>query len=328
MSGKAKHQEIAKHIDWNRLHTFLVVGEAGTFTRAGRKLNLSQSAVSRQISILEGELNTPLFYRTSQGLVFTEAGEDFFNTVKSISDKLAMGLARVNERREKPEGPLRITTTVAFGSAWLSSRMTEFHRIYPDIAVSLILADNIELDLLHRQADCAIRFRKQTEPTLVQRYLMTVQYHLYGSRTYLAKRGTPKKPEDLDGHDLIVYGDDAAVPIADMNSVLTIGRDAHARPRAPALCVNSVYGIFRAVDSGLGIGALPHYVAEEDPEIVQILPEFSGPTFEVYFVYPEELRHSKRIDALKSFLIEQSKGERKRQPRKRSVEPRAEEALG
>jgi DNA-binding transcriptional LysR family regulator len=328
MPAKAKALEITKQIDWNRLHTFLVVGEAGTFTRAGRKLNLSQSAVSRQISILEGELNTPLFYRTSQGLVFTEAGEDLFNTIKAISDKLAMGLARVNERREKPEGPLRITTTVAFGSAWLSSRMTEFHRIYPDISVSLILADNIELDLLHRQADCAIRFRKQTEPTLVERYLMTVQYHLYGSRTYLERRGKPAKPKDLDSHDLIVYGDDAAVPIADMNSVLTIGRPPGSSPRAAALCVNSVYGIFRAVESGLGIGALPHYVAEENPGIVQVLPEFSGPTFEVYFVYPEELRHSKRIDALKSFLIEQSRGERKRQPRRRGAESRTEEALG
>jgi len=305
-----------------------VVGEEGTFTRAGRKLNLSQSAISRQISILEGELKTPLFHRTSQGLVFTEAGQDFFNTVNSISDKLAMGLARLNEQRERPEGPLRITTTVTFGSAWLSSRMTEFHQVYPDISVSLILADNLELDLLHRQADCAIRFKQQTELTLVQRYLRTVQYHLYGSRAYFERRGFPTDPVDLDTHDLIVYGDDAAVPVADMNRVLTIGRPSNDPPRVPTLCINSVYGIFRAISSGLGIGALPQYIAEQDPEIVQVLPEYPGPTFEVYFVYPEELRHSKRIDALKTFLVEHSKCERRRVPRKRSEVSQTEPSLG
>lgn len=301
----------AETIDWNRLFTFKVVGEAGTFTGAGRKLDLSQSAVSRQISILESELKAPLFHRTSHGLVFTEAGEDLFETVTAISKRLAMCVARLNERREKPEGPLRVTTTVAFGSAWLSTRMTEFHRAYPDISVSLILADNIELDMLQRQADCAIRFRKQQEPSLIQRHMMTVRYHFYASTDYIKRYGMPKSPEDLDGHELIVYGEDSSAPVDDMNSLLTVGRP-DGRPRQPALRVNSVYGIYRAIESGLGIGALPHYVAEEARDLVEVLPELSGPTFDVYFVYPEELRNSKRIEALKTFLLDQAKGERRR----------------
>jgi DNA-binding transcriptional LysR family regulator len=287
----------------------MVVSEARTFTRAGRKMNLSQSAISRQISILESELRMPLFYRTSKGLVFTEAGEDLYRTVQSISNTLGLGLARLNEKRERPEGPLRITTTVAFGSAWLSSRMNLFHRLYPDIAVSLILADYTELDLLQRQADCAIRFKDQIEENLVQRYLMSVQYDLYGSRQYFAKRGMPRRPEDLDAHDLIVYGDEGSVPVDDMNSLLTIGRELRP-PREPALTVNSVYGIFRAVESGLGIGSLPHYVAEDSNDLQKILPDLAGPTFDVYFVYPVELRQSRRIIALKDFLVEQTKAER------------------
>ena len=313
-------------IDWNRLYTFMVVSEARTFTRAGRKMNLSQSAISRQISILEGELRTPLFYRTSKGLVFTEAGEDLYRTVQSISNTLGLGLSRLNEKREKPEGPLRITTTVAFGSAWLSSRMNLFHKLYPDIAISLILADNTELDLLQRQADCAIRFKDQVEESVVQRYLMSVQYHLYGSREYFARRGTPRRPEDLNTHDLIVYGEEGSVPIEDMNTVLSIGCDSRS-PREPALTVNSVYGIFRAVESGLGIGSLPHYVADDSTQLQKILPEFAGPTFDVYFVYPVELRNSRRITALKDFLVEQTKAERasgaKLRARRESVSARA-----
>ncbi|MCL4765839.1 MAG: LysR family transcriptional regulator [Hyphomicrobiaceae bacterium] len=293
-------------IDWKRLHTFLSVAERKSFTSAGRCLNLSQSAVSRQISILEKELQTPLFLRTSQGLVLTEAGDDFFATVRAMANKLSMGVARINEWREKPEGPLRITTSLAFGSGWLTARINTFHQVYPGISLSLLLVDDLELDLLLREADCALRFARQKHPSLIQRMLMKVRYHVFASQEYLDRRGTPRTAHDLDLHDIIVYGDDVPAPITDMNWLLTV--DAPPRePRTPTLRVNSVYGIYRAVESGLGIAALPYYVTEEAPDLVEILPELRGPSFEVFFVYPEELKHSKRIQALRDFLVDESR---------------------
>jgi DNA-binding transcriptional LysR family regulator len=199
-------------LDWKRLHTFLTVAECSSFTSAGRTLNLSQSAISRQISLLERELQTPLFLRTSQGLVLTEAGEDFFATVKTMANKLSMGIARINEWREKPEGPLRITTSVAFGSAWLTSRMNKFHQVYPGISLSLLLVDDLELDLLLRRADCALRFARQKHPSLIQRLLMKVRYHVFASREYLDRHGVPKTASDLEKHEIIVYGDDVPAP--------------------------------------------------------------------------------------------------------------------
>ncbi len=290
--------------EWKRLHTFLTVAEAGSFTRAGRDLKLSQSAVSRQVSMLEEELQTSLFHRSSRGLVLTEAGEDFYETVKAMDNKLAMGIARINERQAKPEGPLKITTTVAFGSAWLTSRMNKFHQLYPDIAVSLLLADNIQLDLSLRQADCAIRFARQTQLNLVQRYLMTIRYHVYASQAYIEEHGKPKKAEDLDKHDLIVFGDDAPAPVPEINWLLTEGV-AKGTPRKPALMVNSVYGIYRAVESGVGIAALPYYMSERSEDLTEILPKLEGPDMDVFFVYPEELRHSRRIQVVRDFLLEQ-----------------------
>lgn len=299
-----------KTMDWDRLRVFYIVVAAKSFTGAGRLLDLSQSAVSRQIAALERELRVALFHRHARGLVLTEAGEDLYRAVSEMADRMAVGLASINECREAPRGPLKITTSLAFGSAWLTSRVNKFHLKYPDITISLLLVDNLELDLFLRQADVAIRFAPQTQPNLIQLRLMTIRYHVFASKEYLQRRGVPKSPQDLDQHDIIVYGDDVPTQFTDMNWLLEAGA-APGVPREPALRVNSVYGIFRAVLSGLGIAALPYYVVEEAPALVEILPELEGPMMQAYLVYPEELRHSRRIDAVRDFLLDEVREEAK-----------------
>lgn len=291
-------------MDWDRLRIFLAVAEAGSFTRAGKALNLSQSAVSRQIGGLEEGLNISLFHRHARGLVLTEPGEEFHKAVQEMAAKLALAEGRINESRENPQGPLRITTTVAFGSAWLTSRMNKFLGHYPDIAVSLVLVDGEELDLSMGQADVAIRFATQTQPNLVRRHMMSIRYHVFASKDYIAEYGTPLSAEDLDQHALIVYGEDSPAPVAGINWLLDAGVES-GRMRKPALRVNNVYGIYRAIQSGLGIGALPYYMSEDSEGLVEILADLHGPSFDVFFVYPEELRRSKRIAVVRDFLIGQ-----------------------
>ncbi len=287
-------------MDWDKLRVFHAVAEAGSFTHAGDTLNLSQSAVSRQISGLEESLQVKLFHRHARGLKLTEQGEALFQTAHDVFGKLAMAEARIAESKERPQGPLKVTTTVAFGSVWLTSRIKEFLTLYPDIDVSLVLADT-ELDLSMREADAAIRMMPPTQPDLIQRLLMTMRYHVYAAPEYLEEKGMPRKPEDLDDHKIIVYGEDAAPPVENLNWLLEAG--AKDGPRQPVLRVNSIYGIYRAVQSGLGIGALPDYMSRQAGNLVEILPELRGPTIDVYFVYPEELRKSKRIGVLRDFLV-------------------------
>ena len=293
-------------MDWNQLRVFSTVADVGSFTGAGKVLNLSQSAVSRQIGALEGALGVMLFRRHASGIILTEPGSELQTAVREMSSRLALALGHINEHRETPEGPLRITTSATFGSAWLSARMNDFLAQYPDISVSLLLVDNLELDLSQGQAEVAIRFDRPTQPNLVQRRFMTIHYHVFASKEYLEEHGVPEKAEDLDDHKLIVYGEDVQAPITDINWLLTAGRPPDT-PREPALRVNSVYGIYRAVRSGLGIAALPYYLSEEAPNLVEILPDLEGPSIDGYFVYPEELRHSKRIGVLRDFLLSEVK---------------------
>ena len=140
------------------------------------------------------------------------------------------------------------------------------------------------------------------QPDLIQRHLVSVPTHIYAAPEYLKKQGMPQKPEDLDKHRLIVYGEDARPPVQNVNWLLEAGTRP-GQERKPILSVNNFYAMLRAVLSGLGIAALSDFMANEHSELVRILPEFTGPPVEAYFVYPEELRTSKRISVFRDFLL-------------------------
>ena len=288
-------------MDWDKLRVFHAVAEAGSFTHAGDSLNLSQSAVSRQISGLEESLQVPLFHRHARGLILTEQGELLYRTARDVFAKLSMTEAMLSESKDRPKGPLKVTTTVAFGSAWLTPRIKEFLDLYPEVSLTLIVDDG-ELDLSMREADVAIRMSPPRQPDLVQRHLMTVRSYAFASPEYIKKHGLPGKPEDLDSHHLIIYGEDQPPPTQATNWLIDAGTKPGAE-RKPILRVNNIHGIYRAVQSGLGIGAIPSYMLPEASEMVRVLPELAGPTIEAYFVYPEELRPSKRIAVFRDFLI-------------------------
>ncbi|NIZ00042.1 LysR family transcriptional regulator [Thalassospira lucentensis] len=290
-------------MDWDKLRVFHAVAEAGSFTHAGENLNLSQSAVSRQISALEESVKVPLFHRHARGLILTEQGELLYRTAHDVFAKLSMAEARIRESKERPSGPLKVTTTVAFGSTWLTPRINEFLERYPEIELSLVLNDE-ELDLAMREADVAIRMQPPRQADLVQRQLMTLRYHVFASPEYIKQYGMPKTPEELKDHRLIIYGADARPPVSNVNWMMATAQQFKPDMR-PILKLNNIYGIFRATESGLGISALPDYLLPTTSNLVRILPELEGPSFDAYFVYPEELRHSKRIAVFRDFLIEE-----------------------
>ena len=291
-------------MDWDKLRIFHAVAEAGSFTHAGETLNLSQSAISRQISSLEQSLNLPLFHRHARGLILTEQGEDLYITAHEVFHQLAMAEARLTESKERPQGPLNITTTVGFGSVWLTPRIKEFMDLFPAIDVSIILVYD-DLDLSMREADVAIRLTAPRQPDLIQRHLMSLHYNVYASPEYLKGHGMPKIPQDLDDHKIVIFGEevgDQTDLIPALNFLMEAGRGKR-KPRQPVLKVNNIYGIYRAVLSGVGIGALPDYFIEDSSSLIRILPEMQSPDTDVFFVYPEELRQSARIAVFRDFLV-------------------------
>ncbi len=287
-------------MDWDKLRVFHAVAEAGSFTHAGDTLNLSQSAVSRQISALEEALSVPLFHRHARGLILTEQGDQLNRTVREVFAKLAMTEALLTESRDKAAGRLKVTTTVGFGSTWLAPRLPAFLDAHPDISVGLLLDDG-DLDLAMREADVAIRMHPPKQPDLIQRHLMEIEWVVCAAPSYLSKYGTPRSIEDLDNHKLVLFGD-YHPPVAEINWLAETGRRPGS-PRRAVLEVNNIASMAQTIIAGLGIGTLPNWMAPEMEGLTRLLPDVARPKVDCYFVYPEELRNSKRVAVFRDFLL-------------------------
>ncbi|KAA2214697.1 LysR family transcriptional regulator [Teichococcus oryzae] len=287
-------------LDWDKLRVFHAVAEAGSFTHAGESLNLSQSAVSRQIQALEEALAVPLFHRHARGLILTEQGETLNRTVREVFAKLAMTEALLTESRERAAGRLKVTTTTGFGATWLAPRLRKFMALNPDVTITMLL-DDADLDLAMREADVAIRMHPPKQPDLIQRHVATFGWKVVGHADYLKQAGIPQRPEDLDAHRLIVYGD-YRPPVESINWLLEAGRRPGS-PRRAAVEVNSLPAMLHAVRSGLGLAALPDYMGDQLDDLVPVLQDYKAPRIDAYFVYPEEMRNSKRVGVFRDFLV-------------------------
>lgn len=288
-------------LDWDKLRVFHAAAEAGSFTHAAETLRLSQSAISRQVSALEQDVGVPLFHRHARGLVLTEQGEMLYQTAHEVLMKLEGVKARLTETKDRPSGPLRVTTTVGLGSGWLTERVQEFLDLYPEIQLQLILA-NEELDLTLRQADCAIRLRQPQQPDLIQRRLFTVHLHLFASPSYVNKYGKPRTIEELDKHRIVTFGEPVPHHLTDMNWLETAGRPEGSR-RLATLQINNIMSIKVAVQRGAGIAMLPDYIVDKDSGLVQVMPETEVPSFDTYFCYPDAMKNQVKLHVFRDFLI-------------------------
>lgn len=292
-------------MDWDKVRIFHIVAEAGSFTKAGDEMDMSQSAVSRQISSLEADLKVALFHRHARGLILTEQGELLYKTAHDVFNKLLTTQTMLEDASDKPFGELRVTTTVGFGSAWLTPRLNSFINLYPGIQLQIILSDE-ELDIAMREADVAIWLREPSQQDLIRRPMFTVHFHVYAANSYIKKFGMPKNLDDMDNHRILTFGGKAPKPMEKLNWLETAGLKANEK-RTPAVTINNLYSLRQAVKRGVGIAVLPDYLAKDDEELVNVLPDADVPNLNTYFVYPEELRNSKRITVFRDFLLAEAR---------------------
>lgn len=288
-------------MDWDKLKVFHAAADAGSFTRAGDFLGLSQSAVSRQVSSLEADLKTPLFHRHARGLVLTEQGDLLFRTTQDVILKLEAARAALSDSREQPNGELRVTTTVGIGTYWLTPRVGEFLELYPDIRLKLLMTEQ-ELDLSMREADIGLRLRQPEQGDLIQRRLFTMHFHVYASPDYIQRYGQPRDIDDIDRHRIITWGGTAGTFLQNVNWLNTIGRGAKT-PREAVFEVNNLGGVKSAVEKGIGLAVLPDYIVGRESPLMQVLTEAEMPSLDTYFVYPEEMKNLARIQVFRDFLV-------------------------
>ncbi|MEM9012927.1 MAG: LysR family transcriptional regulator [Pseudomonadota bacterium] len=285
-------------MDWDKLRIFHTVAAAGSLTHAGDRLHLSQSAVSRQIRALEENLHATLFHRHARGLILTEQGELLFEATREMMRRLDTATARIRDAEEAVAGELRVTTTTGFGTLWLAPRLGRLYAQHPNLKIDLNLDEQV-LDLPMREADIAIRMKEPSQADLIRRRLMEVRMGFYASRDYAAAHGLPETDKALREHRLVGFSPGAAQISAGAEWL----QPFFAESETSSLTVNSYFGILQAVLNGLGIGALPDYLAIDTPELVPVRPERQSRPVPVYLAYPEELRQSKRVVAFRDFIL-------------------------
>lgn len=286
-------------MDWDKLKIFHAVTQAGSFTKAAEVLNLSQSAISRQIQSLEYELKTTLYERHARGLSLTDNGEILYKTANEVISKIKEVESDLMDKKDKPSGKIVVTTVVGFGGIWLTPRIQEFMEKNPDIEVELIVTDQ-ELDLSTREADIAIWMRQPKQLNYIQKKLIDINYHIYGSSKYLEKSGVPRTVKDLDKHNLITYGRGTPSPLSQKEWILKLGTK---NKRKSVMKVNNIYALLLAVDSGVGLAALPDYMTIGKPGLVKVLGEINGPKYEAHFVFPQSLKNVARVQAFRDFIF-------------------------
>lgn len=293
-------------MDWDKLRIFYSVAEAGSLTHAGVSLNLSQSAVSRQISALETEVGSKLFIRHARGLVLTQEGDILFRTVRSVFSQLSSVKSRIAEAKDVLTGTLKVAATVGVGTMWLPNRLGKFMEAYPDIKLEFVLTDG-DVDFNMREADCAIRFgsSKAVQTDLVKQHLFNVSLNIYATEYYFKRHGRPKSIEELDQHSLIAFGGHSVAPVDSVNWLLRLG----AKPgvmRQPRIELANAYGILQCVRQGIGIATLADYIARDYSDLVQLFPDISHPVSELIMVYPKEMAGSQKIAVFLDFLRAES----------------------
>ena len=289
-------------MDWDKLRTFHIVSEAGSFTHAGSTLGLSQSAISRQISSLENSLDVKLFQRHARGLVLTEAGELLSATARDIFGRLNILEGQLADSKNQLSGSLRITAPDFLGSTWLVPKLKALHKKYPQLQLNLLFDDRI-LNLSLREADVAIRLYKPDQNDIAHHAIGKIDFKICGSKDYFKQNGKPETVKDLKDHSLIGYPNNVPAPYEDPNWLLRKA-NIEFQNNPKLIQMNSQFAILRAVANGMGLAALPDYLYEQDKNLETCLDDLKRPSVTMYYVYMEDRKSSSRIQLLKDYLLQ------------------------
>jgi DNA-binding transcriptional LysR family regulator len=288
----------------DRIDAFRVyvrVVETGSFSRAARDLGITQPTVTRQIAGLEERIGGRLLNRNTRRLSVTDLGQLYYERGKALLDLFEDTENLARGRQGPLQGRLRIGTSVAFGRRVVTPLILRFMRDYPLLEVDLSFEDTY-VDLVAQGIDVAVRMGKLADSSLGARYLGLNPWVTVASPDYLKARGSPKVPQDLKRHNVLVYstvqGDDHLQYIDKRTGRISVA--VHGSFRS-----NNLSSILAAVREGMGIAALPMYVAAQSlrtAHVKPVLTDCSMPSQEIHAVYPSPKLVPAKVNALIDYM--------------------------
>jgi DNA-binding transcriptional LysR family regulator len=279
---------------------FARVVEARSFTAAAAALDLSKSAVSKQVARLEDRLGARLLNRTTRRLSLTEVGAAFYERCARILAEVEDAELAVGRLQDAPRGTLRINAPMSFGQLHLAPAVADFLNGHPGLAIDLTLNDRI-VDLVEEGYDVAIRISRLADSSLIARRLVPSRRVVCGSPAYFERHGVPRHPADLRRHNCLLY---SYLPSAE--EWRFIGPDGPAAVRVSGtLRANNGDALEAAMLTGLGVALQPTFIAGRDLQagrLVAVMPDYVDESASVYAVYPHSRHLSAKVRAFIDFL--------------------------
>ena len=282
-------------LDWNDFRYFLAIERAGSLAAAARELGVEHTTVGRRLSALENELGARLFLRGPDGLSATEAGRGILPLAREIAERFDAIERRISGSDDRIEGTVRVSTSEAI-SGYFVKQFAALRTQHPGLIVQ-ILSGNHSADLMRGEADLALRAREVTEPDLLARKVVSAGWSLYAACDYVARKGVPAAPEELRGHDVIGFDDSLG------NTPGGIWLGAHAQGATIVMRGNSIVAAMNAAICGVGVCAVPCFLAENEPLLRRLTPQVVGAR-DIFLVVHPDLARVARVRAVMDFLVE------------------------
>ncbi|MFD2166228.1 LysR family transcriptional regulator [Thalassotalea euphylliae] len=281
-------------MNWDDLRIFLEVSRTEKLSVAAKRLSLDPSTVSRRLHQLEESLSTQLFERTTSGHFLTEDGTKLVESARKIEQNAAMAFEQIANQNQGDSGVVRIGVTEAFGNHFVAPNLKELKALHPQIDIDLLhFGRNVKIS--RNEADIAIAIEKPKGTSMIVTKLTDYTLKLYGSKSLL-KSCPPNSISDLSAMSWVTYVDNLLFT-EQLSFLDEIGTDI-----VPSFRSTSVNSQFAAIKSGLGIGILPCFLAETDPELTPVLPDTICLTRSFWLVTHPELKRLKRVSIVWDYL--------------------------
>lgn len=277
-------------LNWDDLRFLLALRRAGSLNGAARLLGVETSTASRRMSSLEASLGAQLAARTPEGLVLNDAGQLAAQLAETIDAGIQQLERRIGGDDQRPEGLVRLATTESMATL-LMRGLGPLREEYPKIHVELAVG-SAALDLIRREADIAIRFFRESNPTLIAKKLGDVGWSVYASRAYVESTGVSLGAARdgclLAGQRVVGYrGAAGRAPGA-------LWLAEHSRQEDVVFAGDSVMAVWNAVKAGFGVSALPCFVAYGEPAMVRLTAAVVATT-EAFLVIPPDHKGTVRV---------------------------------
>lgn len=273
--------------NWEWYRSFLQVLETGSLSAAGRALGLTQPTVGRHIDSLETVLGLKLFTRSFDGFAPTDLARELRPYAAGIAATAAALRRAASGHGAGVRGTVRLTASEVIGVEVLPPILAALHEAHPELVIELMLSNRAD-DLLHREADIAVRMFQPTQEALLVKRIGGIELGLHAHRRYLAARGVPKSMEDLSGHAVIGFDHETAFIRRLREKVPALSRE-HFTFRA-----DNDLAQLGAIRAGIGIGICQSPLAARDPQLVRVLRSEFSLTMDTWIAMHEDLRGSAR----------------------------------